>query len=296
MSGFLLSLLVSCGGDTGEIRVYNPEPKVEIISHTPGDEVVEGQPFTIVAQVSDLNHGEEELGVIWYKGTSLLCDWAAPTEDGRAVCQAVLYEGDPQVSIVARDPGGESGTAAIQFSILPNEAPSVLILSPVSGQRYYSGQLIEFKAKVSDPEDDPPSLSLRWESSVDGVVEGLGEFSDSNGVFEQYTVLGEGDHSITLTTTDTSGKESIDSVGISVLGSNTDPNCSVLNPDEGDGFELNSSVTFRGSASDDETPYADLVVSWFSDKDGFLGTSIPDSFGDVTAAFSTPAMPAVDSV
>jgi formylglycine-generating enzyme required for sulfatase activity len=287
MTGYLLSMLLSCGGDAGEIRVYNPEPKVEIISHTPGDEVVEGQPFTIVAQVSDLNHGEEELGVIWYKGTSLLCDWTAPSEEGRSTCQAVLYEGDPQVSVVARDPGGESGTAAIQFSILPNEAPTVLILSPVSGQRYYSNQLIEFKAKVSDAEDDSPSLTMVWESSVQGVVETLGQTSDSNGVFEEYTDLSEGNHSITLTTIDTSGKESIDSVGISVLGSNTEPECSIHTPEEGDGFELNSSVTFGGSAFDEETPYSDLVVSWYSDKDGFLGTSSPDSAGEITTAFTS---------
>ena len=54
------------------------------------------------------------------------------------------------------DPQGAGGRAEIAITVLPTQAPVVSILSPVSENRYYADQLIQFSAEIGDEEDEAP--------------------------------------------------------------------------------------------------------------------------------------------
>jgi len=62
---------------------------------------------------------------------------------------------------------------------------------------------------------------------------------------------------------------------------NTEPTCALTAPADGGASSLGEEVTLRGEVNDAETPAPDLTVSWSSDADGPLGSSTPDSDGDV---------------
>ena len=131
--------------------------------------------------------------------------------------------------------------------------------------------MIQFSALISDEEDDPENLEIRWSSSLEGELS-LDTTTTSGGEISDYAYLSEGQHAIELWVEDSSGKNSTDEVVIQVGGENNAPTCSVLEPADSSVFILGEMITFRGMV-DDADILLDLQVEWSSDKDGLLGTS-----------------------
>jgi hypothetical protein len=65
---------------------------------------------------------------------------------------------------------------------------------------------------------------------------------------------------------------------------NTAPSCAVTGPEDGSFDVIGTSITFLGTAADDDQEASSLSVLWSSDKDGSLGTAPPTSAGDVVLA------------
>ena len=78
---------------------------------------------------------------------------------------------------------------------------------------------------VSDAEDTPSELSVVWESSLDGILSGDLAAPDSEGLLLGATYLSAGEHSLTLTATDLSGKDGRTSATILVIEENSAPVC-----------------------------------------------------------------------
>ena len=65
---------------------------------------------------------------------------------------------------------GAGGRAEISVVVTPTEAPVVFI--DTKGENYYSDELIQFSALVSDTEDDAEEL-IDLTSSVDGELRSI---------------------------------------------------------------------------------------------------------------------------
>ncbi|MBI5566646.1 MAG: hypothetical protein HY870_17225, partial [Chloroflexi bacterium] len=78
---------------------------------------------------------------------------------------------------------------------VPNKAPQINAVLPVSGTTYVLSQTISFEAEVYDIEDGvPPDDHITWESDLDGVL--------GTGALLQIDTLSIGTHTITLSVRD----------------------------------------------------------------------------------------------
>jgi hypothetical protein len=281
-----LLALAACTAIETETKQFNNAPTVEIQSHSDGAELEEGVETDFYAMVSDLNDPNEDLLASWYIGDELICDWAAPDAAGITRCAISLSGGDSMVAVVVTDPAQVGSRDEVSVSVVPTDAPTAAILSPVVDGSYYSDQLIQFKATASDAEDGPDALSAVWTSSIDGELV-LDTTADSSGEIEDYGYLGEGQHAIELTVTDSGGKTASESVVVLVGGPNSLPSCGITSPESGSAAVAGESVLLTATVSDADIPSSELQVSWSSDKDGGLGTSTPTTSGEVSLAVSS---------
>jgi hypothetical protein len=281
----LLALLGACS-DAG-VTKFNATPTAEITSHVDGDTVREGYPEALRGVVGDPNHDVDELTVHWFIDGAEACVDELPEADGTVNCEADFVPGGGEVVLEVRDPDGDAATARVTLSVQATDAPTADITAPTSDGVYYSDQLTVFEGTISDGEDDPGSLGVVWESGLDGVLTGGFDEPDSEGALLGSTTLSEGEHFLTLTVTDTTGKEGRDSVTFMVGPANSTPTCAITAPVTGDAGPSGATVTFLGEVGDVDVPSDWLTVDWESDKDGVIGASSPDSSGNVTFPYST---------
>ncbi len=278
----LVALLMACrGGETVIEKQSNSAPVVMIGSHSPDAEILEGYVETFRATVSDDDNEFDELSVAWYVGDEIVCDWEPASPAGESFCDVVFNEEDSNVIVEVRDPQGAGGRSEISVVIVPTDAPTAEILSPVPNSNHYSDQLIQFSAVVADNEDSPEELIVTWSSNLDGELI-LDTSPDADGVISDYGTLSEGQHALELKVEDSSGKISKDQLVVTVGEANSVPLCEILEPTDGTASVLGESLVLRGTASDANIPVTDLTATWYSDKDGDLGNSSITSNGNIT--------------
>ncbi len=278
----LVALLMACrGGETVIEKQSNSAPVVMIGSHSPDAEILEGYVETFRATVSDDDNEFDELSVAWYVGDEIVCDWEPASPAGESFCDVVFNAEDSNVIVEVRDPQGAGGRSEISVVIVPTDAPTVEILSPVPNSNHYSDQLIQFSAVVGDNEDSPEELIVTWSSNLDGELI-LDTSPDADGVISDYGTLSEGQHALELKVEDSSGKISKDQLVVTVGEANSVPLCEILEPTDGTASVLGESLVLRGTASDANIPVTDLTATWYSDKDGDLGNSSITSNGNIT--------------
>ncbi len=278
----LVALLMACrGGETVIEKQSNSAPVVMIGSHSPDAEILEGYVETFRATVSDDDNEFDELSVAWYVGDEIVCDWQTASPAGESFCDIVFNEEDSNVIVEVRDPQGAGGRSEISVVVVPTDAPTVEILSPVQNSNHYSDQLIQFSAVVGDNEDSSEELIVTWSSNLDGELV-LDTSPDADGIISDYGYLSEGQHALELKVEDSSGKITKDQLVVTVGEANSVPLCEILEPTDGTASVLGESLVLRGTASDANIPVTDLTAMWYSDKDGNLGVSSITSNGNIT--------------
>lgn len=277
-------VLLACNSDDG-LKAYNSQPVVTITSHTDGSEIQDGYVVTFIGQVSDANHQNSDLIVTWSTNNGELCADVVPEESGETICEAVLTEDDSEIRLQAVDPEGGAGVQTISITILPTEAPTASIVSPLPAGVYYSDQKITFEALVEDEEDDADQLVAIWTSDLDGELNVDAEVN-SAGTAIGYGYLTQGEHAIELYVEDTTGKSDTESIIINVGPPNSAPLCEITAPTMGSAGPQNQNIDFMASVSDVDIASNLLTVTWSSDKDGDLGSSTPNSSGDVLFSYS----------
>ena len=235
--------------------------------------------------MSDPNDGSAELSVTWFVGDAEVCAAADPAADGTTVCDTFAPTADAEVRLEVRDPEGAVAVARAALVVLPNSTPSASIVSPVAGGIFCADQLITFQGVVGDAEDAADTLTVWWESSLSGALD-VDALPTSSGEVLGYGNLEEGEHAIELHALDSAGNEAVESVTIEVGAPNSAPSCGITAPADGASGEEGGLVTFRGTVGDVDVAADWLAVTWSSDKDGALGTSTPDSAGNVVLAYS----------
>ena len=280
---FMLSgiLFTACTGGEKGVNVNNNAPEANITSHNDGDVVFTGEAYEFRASLTDNNDALLDLEAQWTVGDRVACPYTAPDDSGVSSCVTTLNEGEDVVSIIVRDPLNATGTDEVTLDLQISEAPSASILEPTSSGVYYSDVLITFTGIIGDSEDELELLTTSWSSNIDGDL-GLNTDPDSNGQISDFGYLTEGEHGITLTVEDSSGKTTSDTVTVTVKGTNTSPTCDILAPETGSAGEPNQLVIFEGLVDDADIASNELSVVWSSDKDGEIGTSVPNSNGGVS--------------
>ena len=277
----LLLPLIACGRDAGFTK-FNSEPGAQITSPADGATVLEGSTILLRGQASDPNHDASLLLARWFVADQEACTSAAPASDGTTTCEVRVPDGaamDVRLEVI--DPDGAGGVATATYDVTPNADPVPAILSPVADAVHYSDQLITFRGTVSDAEDGPDALTVWWEDGADRL-DAVETIPTSSGEVLGYALLAEGPHALELHVQDSAGNEGIATVLIDVGPPNSPPGCAITAPVSGGASEEGAVVAFSAAVSDPDVPASLLTVAWESDKDGPLGTSAPDSAGEVS--------------
>lgn len=283
LSLILALALVGCS-DAG-VSSYNGDPTVTITSHLDGETVRAGYAESLRGVVGDPNHEAAELRVTWLVAGAEVCADSAPDVDGTVTCEHIFGINAGDVVLEVRDPDGAAASARVDLVVQPTDAPTAEITSPVTEGRYYSDELITFSGTVGDADDPTELLVVTWETQEGGDL-GLDTLVDSNGRVEAFGSLPAGEHTVLLHVVDTTGKEAIDAVRITVGAPNEAPSCAITAPATGAAGAAGAEVLFEAAVADPDGETADLAVAWSSDHDGALGASTPGADGSVAFAWS----------
>ena len=286
MRHLLLLSSIACTGESVIDKQENSAPVILIGSHADGAEILEGYTESFRAQVSDDDNDFSELSIAWYLEENIVCDWTIATPAGESFCDIIFSPEDTQVIAEVRDDSGTGARAEVSVSVIATEAPSITLLSPLGGSNYYSNQLIQFAAIISDQEDATDELNIQWSSSIDGNLI-LDSSPDSTGQISDYTYLSEGQHAIELRVEDSAGKIAVEEVVLRVGAENTLPSCGISSPEEQAAFVVGDTIIFQGTAMDDDIPNNELQIEWSSNKDGVFDTMSPTSSGELSTSYST---------
>ncbi|HKK90498.1 MAG TPA: hypothetical protein VJ936_03805 [Desulfobacteraceae bacterium] len=273
-----LATIVATSGDSGDSTA---EPAAETETETgvaidmpaDGDASVEGDTLSFISRLS--SPADEE---------TYTYSWVS-SQDGELgttanVTSNALSAGDHDIVLTVTDGNGNTvGSDAIAITVgdgdsadatTDNTSPNVDITSPSTDMSFNLGEIISFEGVGTDAEDgDLTGDALVWSSNVNG---GIG-----TGVSIAVDVLSQGEHTITLTATDSKGSSSNAFIIITVGSSSNAPAVNISSPasspDGTYGANAGDTINFTGSATDyDGSAITGENLEWISSKDGTLGT------------------------
>jgi hypothetical protein len=281
------AVVLACRSDD-KISVDNAVPVAVITSHT-GDEPVRGDAEEgFVGSVSDDTDDADSLLVTWLVDDAIVCESAAPLEDGTTTCTISVPAAESiDVRLEVRDPANALGTDALTLNIDQTHAPEVQLDEPTGMNEYYAEEPIPFSATVTDAEDEPGDLVVWFETSLAGRVD-LGGRPDSSGNIAGSLTLSAGTHDLTLWAEDTDGKTGKDTVTLVVVERNdAPPEVTLTAPSGGDVLTVGDPIAYEATVTDDEDDPSDLTVWFESSLDGTIEIDpTPDSSGGIAGSIA----------
>lgn len=201
---------------TLQVQAANRAPSCSVTA--PAEEAVfaEGETVTFAATASDEDQPSEDLLASWSSSLDGDLGSVTPTPSGEAPLSSdALSDGTHLVTLLVTDERGETCSDSVSVQIgLP---PTVEIVAPSAGEVVDEDDPVSFSAIVWDQEDTEDDLVLEWSSSLDGVfhsgspsINGLESFEESG--------LTAGDHTVTVTVTDTNDQQGSATVDLTING------------------------------------------------------------------------------
>jgi len=224
--------LVSMGCQEASIGTRNATPTITISSHFDGDQVLENTPFVARATAGDADNSPDALVVKWFAGGELACQNEAPDDEGLSECEITMWTDSdpPRIQVEVRDNRNASSSDAVDVEVLPigqgGDGPTVRIEEPSDAGITGLGEALSFVGVVSDIKDNPPDMTLVWNSSIDGVFNEAPPLGDGRAQFVEFEMSG-GQHVITLTATDTDGNTASDIITHTINGLPSQPVVSI---------------------------------------------------------------------
>ena len=249
------------GSDSVVITVGPPNtaPSCEITAPNSGGAGEEGALVTFEALVSDEDVSADWLSVVWSSDWDGELGTSTPSSAGDVgFSTSDLSVATHSITLTVSDEMGSTCSDFIYYTV--GTPPEVTLTSPASGSVYNEDEAITFSADVSDNEDSPTALSLSWDSDLDGTISTQG--ADSSGV-AQFTIgtLSAGDHSLTVTVTDSDGLYSTSMVGFNVNTLPTAPTVSISPDPATTGAAL--VATASGSTDPDGSGTVTYSHAWY---------------------------------
>ena len=253
--------VIDTDGEVGEdwvslvIERFNTDPMVEIDYPANGDTLIQGEVsvFTAVASDDDDEDPPSSLEVEWSSDTDGFLGNDSPDPTGSvALSTSGLSLGDHVVSVTVTDGAGATASDQVYVEVVePNAAPTALITDPLSGDIALQSA-VTFLGEVGDDADRADTLGITWESSLDGVINwdpassvGMLGFSSSS--------LSTGEHTVTLSATDSGAEVGSDSVTFTVVGADDwDADGDGWTPNEGDCDDTDASTNPGATESCDD--------------------------------------------
>lgn len=166
-----------------------------------------------------------------------------------------------------------------------NGAPRVSIYAPIEGATMAHGAPIALSGACVDPEDEEGTVTFIWTSDLGGEL-AAGNPDALGNVTGTTTGLPAGQNILSLTCTDVDGGVASASVAV-WAEANEAPVVAIDEPENGDGFTTDDTVTLEARVSDDVDDAQSLVVTIRSDLDGEVVSELaPDTNGNVVAFFN----------
>ncbi|MGC6508152.1 MAG: fibrinogen-like YCDxxxxGGGW domain-containing protein [Myxococcota bacterium] len=261
--------------------VPNAPPIAEILFPLDGDTVLSTEPLTFEGQITDAEDTPDTLqfslesdldGVVSFEPTP---DSSGIIEDG-----ITLSPGQHRLTLTVTDSGGKTGTDSIGLEVTDvNSEPTCAITVPLTGEPFVEGP-ITFEGQAADIDQDADSLEVRWESSLDGVINS--DPPDLDGALAFDAEVSSGIHEIVLTVTDSSGAVCTDSIDL--IYSNG-PDIVINSPLQGEYYTQGFPIAFSAQISDSIDPMDQLMVVWESSLEGLITNSMVDSAGESSTEF-----------
>ena len=160
--------------DSVTVEVVNEAPVPEILAPTPGEEVLEGVPYTVRGTATDAgNLGFPCSGLTWTSSRS-----GDPFPFVGCSAQ-VTFEttGTRTLTLTAEDTAGATGSTSVPFTVVPPPTLWTAITAPSEGTLYQQGATIELSGTLSQEFERPATFT--WRAYPDGtgpgeiVAEGL---------------------------------------------------------------------------------------------------------------------------
>ncbi len=249
-------------------------------------------PVVLSGRVIDASYKDElnVIEVLWAVNGGKVCETAVFDVDGLSTCETVFEPGPATVTLTATDPAGQTASATIDLVVEAGNAPVVEILTPATGDRVNDGDIVTFTATVSDVEDTASSLTIAWESDLDGVLSTAG--AASSGDLEFATdALTVGTHAISLNVTDADGNVGVDRLTLFVNGPPEAPTVEITPDPAGADDTLRATIVVAApDPNDDEITY---TYAWYQNGalTSYAGDNVPAAAtarGDVWQVEVTP--------
>jgi len=270
-------------GDNGSASILltiNDPPIIEI--DTPEDNAIYGVNAEVLFSGSATDTEDGDIS-----GESLT--WTSSIDGqigtGTTFSTSSLTAGNHTITLSAVDSDGTTGTASIALTI--NDEPFAVIEAPLNNAVYVTGSEVLFTGSATDAEDGELSGdALVWTSSLNEQIGTGTSFSRSS--------LSAGEHTITLTATDSVGMTGTASI---VLIINSPPAATIARPYDGSLHAGNDNIYFEGSAADPEDGpiTSPSVLAWSSDIDGPIGSGESFIAAGLTSGLHTITFRATDS-
>ena len=189
-----------------------------------------------------------------------------------------------------------------------NSTPEVIISSHNNNSSFYEGDLVTFRAEVSDADESSQQLRTAWYMNNSLVCDWSN--ADDNGSSQCPMTLALGVTQINVTVKDSQDAAAMASLNVQVFpqgstdtntdtdtdtdtGTDTEPNnlapvLFLTSPENGDVFYDNETIEFRGLVQDDLDSADSLAVEWRSDNSGLIDITNADSDGNLYAESTLP--------
>ncbi len=275
----LLLVLACSNSHESGIKVHNTAPTGSVLFPPEGAVLAADAALELTARASDDTTPRDELRVEWTSdvdgvlfGEQLVEGTENSTHIGRG-----LSEGLHTLTLTVIDGQGNRTTDSVVVDAVPNEAPTVDILSPGEGDLFGEGPF-EMVVHLQDDFDNPDDLILLLDSTEEGNIPFVSTGTGANRVLSVEEGLAPADTLLTVTVFDSGGLGADAGVEL-VAERNEAPIVTILSPVQGASLGEVERIWVEVQIEDDSYDLTTIQLEWegIVDMDWAMEEDLPSN-------------------